>query len=151
MSNFISNIIYSFLIAFGVIIGASAFAGIGAIINNHPPLKTMLDLASSIKIWAVATALGGTFSSFQIIEEGVTTYTHYIAGTLTDSNINDKAKWLGEVSARKTFCSIMLPITSESHIDVNYPIQKNGAMVSLAPFSLFYIEITGVRVGEDDG
>lgn len=68
---FISNIIYSFLIAFGVIFGASSFAGFGALINNHPPLKTMIDLANSIKIWAVATALGGTFSSFELFEEGI--------------------------------------------------------------------------------
>jgi hypothetical protein len=71
MSAFISNVLYSFLIAFGVMLGASAFAGVGAIINDHPPLKTMYDLASSIKIWAVATALGGTFSSFEVLEDGV--------------------------------------------------------------------------------
>lgn len=71
MPSFISNIIYSFFIAFGVMLGACTFAGIGAIINNHPPLKTMFDLASSVKIWAVATALGGTFSSFQVLEEGL--------------------------------------------------------------------------------
>jgi hypothetical protein len=71
MTNFISNIFYSFFISFGVMLGACTFAGIGAIVNNHPPLKTMLDLAGSIKIWAVATALGGTFSSFQVIEEGL--------------------------------------------------------------------------------
>lgn len=71
MSNFFGNVIYSFLIAFGVIIGASVFAGIGAIINDNPPVKTMLDLAGSIKIWAVAVALGGTFSSLEIIEKGV--------------------------------------------------------------------------------
>lgn len=71
MSNFVSNIIYSFLISFGVIIGASSFAGIGALITNNPPLRTMLNLAESIKIWAVATSLGGTFSSFQLIEEGI--------------------------------------------------------------------------------
>ncbi len=71
MDNFISNMLYSFFIAFGVMFGACTFAGVGAIINNHPPLKTMLDLASTIKIWAVATALGGTFSSIQVIEEGL--------------------------------------------------------------------------------
>lgn len=71
MSNFTSNIIYSVFISFGIVIGASSFAGVGALINNHPPLKTMLDLAQSIKIWAVATALGGTFSSFELIEEGI--------------------------------------------------------------------------------
>ncbi|MDK2800302.1 MAG: hypothetical protein PWP27_697 [Clostridiales bacterium] len=68
---FINNLIYNFLIAFGVIIGASSFAGIGALINDQPPLKTMFDVARSIKIWAVAVALGGTFSSFQVIEDGL--------------------------------------------------------------------------------
>ncbi len=68
---FFHNIIYSFLIAFGIIIGASIFAGIGAIFSGDPPLKTMLDLAGSIKIWAVAAALGGTFSSFEIFDKGL--------------------------------------------------------------------------------
>ncbi|MCY6485140.1 YtrH family sporulation protein [Clostridium aestuarii] len=71
MSVFISNVIYSFFISFGVIVGGSTFAGIGALMNNDPPLKTMINLANSIKIWAIATALGGTFSSFQVIEEGI--------------------------------------------------------------------------------
>ncbi|NEZ46846.1 sporulation protein [Clostridium niameyense] len=71
MRGFVTNIIYSFLVAFGVVIGGSAFAGIGAIINNDPPLKIMTGIANSIKIWAVAIALGGTFSSFSILEEGI--------------------------------------------------------------------------------
>ncbi|NLE26361.1 MAG: sporulation protein [Clostridiaceae bacterium] len=71
MSDFYSNLINNFLIAFGVIIGASVFAGIGAIITDHPPLKAMLDLAGSIKIWAMAVALGDTFSSFAAIEKGI--------------------------------------------------------------------------------
>jgi len=64
------NIIYNFLIAFGVIVGASLFAGLGALINDHPPLKTMFQIGS-IKIWAVAVALGGTFSTFEILEKGI--------------------------------------------------------------------------------
>ncbi len=71
MTVFISNLIYNFLIAFGVIIGASFFAGIGAILNNHPPLKTMMEVSSAIKIWAVAVALGGTFPSFEVIDHGI--------------------------------------------------------------------------------
>lgn len=71
MSDFISNLINNFLIAFGVIIGASIFAGIGALITDRPPMKTMLDIADSIKIWAMAIALGGTFSSFKAIEKGL--------------------------------------------------------------------------------
>lgn len=63
--------IRNFLIAFGVVIGASVFAGIAAIITNRPPLKSMLDLAGSIKIWAMAVALGDTFSSFAVIEKGL--------------------------------------------------------------------------------
>lgn len=70
-STFLNNVVYSFLISFGVILGASMFAGVAALINNHPPLKTMLDIAASIKVWAVAIALGGTFSSFEIIEKGI--------------------------------------------------------------------------------
>lgn len=65
------SVIRNFLIAFGVVFGASIFAGIGAVITNHPPLKTMIDLASSIKIWAMAIALGDTFSSYAIIEKGI--------------------------------------------------------------------------------
>jgi hypothetical protein len=68
---FSSNVIYSFLIAFGVILGAGLFVGVAAIINNNPPLKTMIDFSDSIKIWAVAIALGGTFSSFEILDEGL--------------------------------------------------------------------------------
>lgn len=65
------SIIRNFFIAFGVVIGASVFAGIAAIITNRPPLKAMLDLAGSIKIWAMAVALGDTFSSFAAIEKGL--------------------------------------------------------------------------------
>ncbi|MTI48841.1 YtrH family sporulation protein [Sporosalibacterium faouarense] len=71
MTNFWSNLIYNFLIAFGVILGASVLAGMGAIFNNHPPMKTMLNVARSIKIWAVAVALGGTVTSFEAIDQGL--------------------------------------------------------------------------------
>ncbi len=71
MSSFLSNLLYSFMISFGVITGVGIFAGVAAFICDHPPLKTMLEIIGSIKIWAVAIALGGTFSSFEIIEQGL--------------------------------------------------------------------------------
>lgn len=71
LSGFFNNIINNFLIAFGVVIGASIFVGVGAIITDNPPLRTMVNLATSIKIWAMATALGGTFSSFAVIDKGL--------------------------------------------------------------------------------
>lgn len=71
LSSFYTNVIHNFLIAFGVVIGASVFNGIGAIITDNPPLKAMIDIARSTKIWAVAVALGGTFSSFDVIDKGL--------------------------------------------------------------------------------
>lgn len=71
MVHFASSALTNLFIAFGVILGASLFAGLAALITNHPPLKTMVDIAASLKIWAIAIALGGTFSSLEIIEKGV--------------------------------------------------------------------------------
>lgn len=71
LSNFFTSIIHNFFISFGVVLGASFFAGLGAIITDHPPLRTMLNIASSIKIWAMAAALGGTFSAFAVIDKGL--------------------------------------------------------------------------------
>ena len=71
MSSFYSSIVQIFLIAFGVVTGASLFSGLGAVLTNTPPMKAMTDVAGSIKIWAIAASLGGTFSSFAMIEKGL--------------------------------------------------------------------------------
>ncbi|HOQ75852.1 MAG TPA: YtrH family sporulation protein [Thermoclostridium sp.] len=71
MPSFLAGILRNFLVAFGVVIGASVFAGISAIIANKPPLEAMMEIAGSIKIWAMAIALGDTFSSFKAIEKGI--------------------------------------------------------------------------------
>ena len=39
--------------------------------TDNPPFKVMMDVAGSIKIWAIAASLGGTFSSFAMIEKGI--------------------------------------------------------------------------------
>jgi len=71
LTPFIAGVIRNFLVAFGVVIGASVFAGLSAILSNRPPLEAMMDIAGSIKIWAMAIALGDTFSSFKVIEKGL--------------------------------------------------------------------------------
>lgn len=71
MNSLLGSLLYNFLISLGMIIGAGLCAGLGAIINNHPPLKTMLEVANSIKIWAVAATIGGTFSTFEVFESGI--------------------------------------------------------------------------------
>lgn len=63
LSALYTSMVRNFLIAFGVVVGASIFAGIAAIITDHPPLKAMMDLAGSIKIWAMAIALGDSVSN----------------------------------------------------------------------------------------
>lgn len=69
--HFLHNLLYTFLIAFGVILGGSLLAGIGAVFNHQPPLKTMMNISSSLKIWAIAASLGGTFTTFEVIEQGL--------------------------------------------------------------------------------
>lgn len=71
MASFIANIILNFFIALGVIMGGSLFGALAAAIIGQPPFKTMLIIADSIKIWAIAVALGGTFSSFRVLEQGL--------------------------------------------------------------------------------
>lgn len=70
MSAFISTLVINFFIALGVMVGASLFAGLAAVISHHPPVKTMVTVADSLKIWAVAAALGGTFQSLEALDQG---------------------------------------------------------------------------------
>lgn len=71
LTNIYINTVHIFLVAFGVVVGSSIFNGLGAIITGSPPLKAMLDIARSTKIWAVAVSLGGTLSSFNVIDKGL--------------------------------------------------------------------------------
>jgi len=71
MRPFVQDIIFNFCVSFGIVVGASTCAGVAAIVCNLPPLKTMLEVATSLKIWAVAMVLGGTFSSFEALEQGL--------------------------------------------------------------------------------
>lgn len=69
--NFYTSLVNNFFVSFGVVVGGSIFIGIAGILTNNPPLRNMINLASSIKIWAMAIALGGSFSSFEIIDKGL--------------------------------------------------------------------------------
>lgn len=68
MSTFISKAIMDFFVAFGIVLGGALIGGIGAIISLQPPTQTMLDIADRIKIWALATAVGGTIDPMRVIE-----------------------------------------------------------------------------------
>lgn len=70
MGTFFSTLILNFFIALGVVIGGSIFGSLGAILGGTPPVKTMIDTADSLKLWAMFGALGGTFTTIKEIELG---------------------------------------------------------------------------------
>ena len=65
------RLILVFFISLGVVLGGAIIGSIGGTLTHKSPLKTMNQLAQEIKLWAVMTALGGTFSNLRIIEGGV--------------------------------------------------------------------------------
>lgn len=68
MSNFMKNAALDFFIAFGVVLGGTLLAGIGAVLVLRPPTNTMLEIAGRIKIWAIVVAIGGTIDPIRVIE-----------------------------------------------------------------------------------
>lgn len=63
--------ITGFFLACGVVLGGSLLGAMGACLGGEPPLRTMVLLADRLKIWAMVTALGGTFEPIRVIEGGV--------------------------------------------------------------------------------
>ncbi|RYL94599.1 YtrH family sporulation protein [Sporolactobacillus sp. Y61] len=78
MQTFFSNAIMNYSIAFGVIIGGCIVGGISASIIGRPPFSEMERLASTMKIWAVVTAIGGTFDTIENLERG------FLSGSLVE-------------------------------------------------------------------
>ncbi|OPA80875.1 sporulation protein [Paenibacillus selenitireducens] len=68
METFASKALLDFFIAFGVVLGGAMLGGIGAVIALQPPTLTMLHVAKSLKIWALAAAVGGTIDPLRVIE-----------------------------------------------------------------------------------
>jgi len=67
---FEKNFILIFFTAMGVLLGATLVGSLAAVMVREPPLGTMLRLAREMKIWAVVAAIGGTFSTIEILESG---------------------------------------------------------------------------------
>jgi len=68
MGQLLSKMTQDFLVAFGVVLGAAMMSGIHAVLTLHSPSTDMLKMASSIKIWAVVVAIGGSIDPFRVIE-----------------------------------------------------------------------------------
>jgi hypothetical protein len=68
--SFSAELALTFSLALGVVLGGSLFGAIGGLLASYPA-RTMWRLAGDLKLWAVVTALGGDFETFQRLEQGI--------------------------------------------------------------------------------
>jgi hypothetical protein len=68
---FLPAFIQSYFIALGVLFGGAFIGGLGAFLIGEPPLTAMYRFATDLKIWAVVSAIGGTFDTFYTVERGL--------------------------------------------------------------------------------
>lgn len=71
MDTFEHKIILIFFTALGIMLGAVMVGSLAAVLVREPSVAVMLKLARDMKIWAIAAAIGGTFSTFEIFESGL--------------------------------------------------------------------------------
>ncbi|MFZ5649538.1 MAG: YtrH family sporulation protein [Bacillota bacterium] len=71
MENFEHKVVLIFFTALGIMLGSVMIGSLAAVIVREPPVSVMLKLARDMKIWAIAAAIGGTFSTFEIFESGL--------------------------------------------------------------------------------
>lgn len=60
-----------FFTALGVEVGGTLIGSLAAVCTGQPPGKTMAALAADLKIWAIVAAIGGTFTTIEILESGL--------------------------------------------------------------------------------
>jgi len=65
------RLLLSFFTALGVVLGAALLGPLAAVLVGQPPLRTMIRQAHNIKMWAVAAAMGGTFSTMEMLSRGI--------------------------------------------------------------------------------
>lgn len=71
MNEFLSKAGLDFFIAFGIVLGGSLIAGVGAVFMLMPPATVILDTASRLKIWAIVAAVGGSIDPVRVIESNI--------------------------------------------------------------------------------
>ncbi|ACL69074.1 YtrH family sporulation protein [Halothermothrix orenii] len=63
-----NRVVPVFFIALGVVLGGSFIGSIGGVLINQPPLKTLTDIADDLKLYAIISAIGGTFTNLRMLE-----------------------------------------------------------------------------------
>ncbi|MGM0472368.1 MAG: YtrH family sporulation protein [Bacillota bacterium] len=64
------KIILAFFTALGVLLGGVLIGSFASLLTYQSPVKLMFKIAKDIKLWAIVTAIGGTFSNLRLIEGG---------------------------------------------------------------------------------
>ncbi len=60
-----------FFTSLGVVLGSALVGSLAAVFTGEPPVRTMIKLAYDIKIWAMVAAIGGTFTTLEILQIGL--------------------------------------------------------------------------------
>lgn len=68
---FFTHLMDSYFIALGVLLGGALIGGIGAFLTGKPPMTEIFRISSSIRIWAIVAAIGGTFDAVYKFEKGL--------------------------------------------------------------------------------
>lgn len=68
---FFIGLIESYFIALGVLLGGALIGGMAAFLTGKPPLTEIYRIATSIRIWAIIAAIGGTFDTVYSFERGL--------------------------------------------------------------------------------
>ncbi len=71
IETFEHKIILIFFTALGIMLGSVLIGSLAALLVREPSLGVMLKLSRDMKIWAIAAAIGGTFSTFEVFESGL--------------------------------------------------------------------------------
>lgn len=68
MGIFLTELIFKFSVAFGIVIGATFFGMLGAFVTQQAYSEYVRPLVENIKIWALVVTLGGTIDPLRVIE-----------------------------------------------------------------------------------
>jgi hypothetical protein len=67
---YISILIDAYFIALGVLLGGALIGGLSAFLTGKPMLTEIYRISTSIRIWAIIAAIGGTFDTVYSFEKG---------------------------------------------------------------------------------
>ncbi len=66
MNDFVVQMVLSFSISIGMILGGALLGSLGSLLIGGYPATTMIDVAERIRIWAAVGAIGGTWRLFEL-------------------------------------------------------------------------------------